>query len=813
MAQERKSRREVLAAIKSIPSISELLSAHEGHYDHELDLEVTVYGRNYGGKKVGPYVRLLNYEPGEAVIMEGDWGGNTFYIVADGYVDVFIKTPDNREAKVAELKAGTQFGEMSVLAGVPRNATVKAPSAQPAQILEIQRPALRLLRKLPKFSESLDKTYRSHGRNASIEDLKVITGVNPALLDDLKNLSLFRVFSKNHVLFREKAKTDRLYIIKEGWFRRSQETDRGEEVEDFLGRGYCLGVEGMTQTGEWPYTVTLMGRTEVLEISVMRLRQNPELLNALTGALGRFSPPPFMGKVSELQPAVRDRMLTAQEDLIDTGLVDGNNLLVMDMDLCVRCGNCSLACHKIHGQSRLLRRGVHVTRLDAPRPSAIQSVLSPSVCMHCKDPECLTGCPTGAIGRFGQGQVDIEPRTCIGCGDCATQCPYNAITLIPRRPKAAEANGGFAGKLRDLFRLAPDPLPPPVETTEDLVAVKCNLCNDRTTLNPPGSKRQAYSCEENCPTGALARVNPRQYFAEIGAIEGLMLMDQTHAVGRNIHKSDPPKRLTHIIGILLTVILTAATVWGINEYGLGERLLSFLNMRWITGLVGLIGIAAVMAYPVRRQMYRRRAGPLRYWMLAHSYLGVIAGIMILLHGGTSSGGALTTALMISWDLVILTGLFGIFIYFVGPRILTKIEGSPLLIDDLKARREELQKDIATIASSPSEPLRNLVRNRVIPRFVTFGYLLRQYLKRENLDDMIHSAKESFKADSATLSDEKDRRKLDRAVEAAVTLRRVDALIYVHRILKLWLAPHVAFTSLMLALMIVHIIQVIYYAAR
>ena len=44
-------------------------------------------------------------------------------------------------------------------------------------------------------------------------------------------------------------------------------------------------------------------------------------------------------------------------------------------------------------------------------------------------------------------------------------------------------------------------------------------------------------------------------------------------------------------------------------------------------------------------------------------------------------------------------------------------------------------------------------------------------------------------------------------------RRVDALIYLHRICKAWLPPHVATTSLMLALMIVHIVQVIYYASR
>ena len=67
-------------AIKSIPSLADLLSTHDGHFDYELDLEVIVYGRNYGGKKVGPYVRLLTFEPGETIIKEGDWGGNTFYV-------------------------------------------------------------------------------------------------------------------------------------------------------------------------------------------------------------------------------------------------------------------------------------------------------------------------------------------------------------------------------------------------------------------------------------------------------------------------------------------------------------------------------------------------------------------------------------------------------------------------------------------------------------------------------------------------------------------------------------------------------------
>jgi len=791
--------------------MKDLLSTHDGHYDHELDLEVTVYGRNYSGKKVGPYVRYLSYEPGEAVITEGDWGGNTFYVLVNGKLDVFVRTADHKSTKVAEYNAGSEFGQMSVLAGVPRTATVRAPANAGADVLEVQRPALRLLRKLNAFAESLDLAYRRHGRDNALDDLKDIIGLAPELLADLKNICLFRVFTKNHVLVRESTPMDRIYLIKQGWLRRAV-AHGDNEVEDFVGRGFCFGVEGVLKNLSWPQTITVLGRTEVVELSVGKLRQNVALREALFQKLAAFGPPEFGSRLSSNQ-RVAERELESQRSLIDTGLVDATNLLVMDMDLCVRCGNCSLACHTIHGQSRLLRRGIHVTRLDAPRPGALQSVLAPAVCMHCQDPECLTGCPTGAIGRFGAGQIDIEPRSCIGCGDCASQCPYNAITLISRKSKTPEAaKPSFKHKLADYLRLQPEPLPASVDATEDLLAVKCNLCSDREGMNPKGAKRRAYSCEENCPTGALARINPRQYFTEIGNIEGLLTLAPGQAVGRNIHKSDPAKKLSHTIGIFLTVLLTAAAVAGLRKYGLGERLVSFLNLRWITGLVGLVGIAVVMTYPARRRIYTRRAGPLRYWLLSHTYAGTIAGIMILLHGGSDSGGALTTSLMISFDLVILTGLFGMLLYLVVPRLLTKIEGAPLLIDDLKQRREELRKEIAGIIASAAPPVQSLLTRRVMPRFLSFGFLLRQYLRREPLEVMIGRAQASFGSSLGRFNPD-ERARIERAIELAVSLRRVDSLIYLHRLLKVWLPPHVVTTSMMLALLVVHIIQVIYYASR
>ncbi|MCA1634445.1 MAG: 4Fe-4S dicluster domain-containing protein [Acidobacteria bacterium] len=334
-------------------------------------------------------------------------------------------------------------------------------------------------------------------------------------------------------------------------------------------------------------------------------------------------------------------------------------------------------------------------------------MLSPSVCLHCQDPECLTGCPTGAIGRFTEGHIDINPETCIGCADCATQCPYNAISMIPRSASTPPPPRLLDG-LKRLLSLAPPKQPPPVTETEDLLAVKCNLC-ENTPLNPPRAKRAAYSCQENCPTGALVRVNPREYFNEAKNSIGIIFKDQTHAIGRNIHKRDNPARLFHIMGVLATIIVTWATVWAVRRYTLdGRPFGTWLTVRWITGLAGLGGIALVLTYSARKQIYRRRAGPLRYWMLAHVYIGLIAGIVLLLHGGRNSGGLLTSLLMVSLDVAIVSGLFGIGCYKLVPRIMTSIEGDPLLVEDLRARRRELREMLALINTS-DEALRHLVK--------------------------------------------------------------------------------------------------------
>ncbi|MFN2516817.1 MAG: cyclic nucleotide-binding domain-containing protein [Pyrinomonadaceae bacterium] len=833
MPREITDRNAILSSLKSLELTSELFIEQNGKLKNANDLQVIVEGKeNPSGKKVGPYVRLLAYDSGEAIMRQGEWGGNTFYLSVNGALDVYIAEPSGDQRKISRLQPGTCFGEMAVLAGVERNATVIVPKHETATVLEVTRPALRLLRKLPRFGHVIDETYRAHGLGRVLEELTHEgSTANDQIVRELRNIGKFMVYAKHHVLCEEGTPIEKVVLVKSGWVRRVSGVSldpaasgiavgMGETIGvDFLGAGNCLGLEGANHNQTWKYSASVMARTEVLEIPVAALAADPALRDRIVAAFAAFSTvddnPPAIELVKDL------RALASTEAEIATGIVDGANLLVMDMDLCVRCGNCSLACHKVHGQSRLLRRGISITRPVSLGSSRTQHVLSPQVCMHCKDPECLTGCPTGAIFRDPRGYVDIDPATCIGCFDCATQCPYDAISMVPRN----EGNSGdgehrqpaltfdLMGALKKTFGLSKPSAPLPLTPSDDVAAIKCNLC-EHTPLNPQGSQTQAYSCEENCPTGALLRVDPVRYFSEVERTQGLIFRNQTQAFGRNIHKSDPLAKTIHVAGVALIVLAGTAAIWGLLAHGFDELLTgTWLTMRWTTGLVGLFGVAAVMTYPLRKQVYRRRAGALRYWMLVHVYIGGLAGLILMLHAGRHTGGLLTTALYLTFDMVIASGLFGIASYVIAPRIMTSIEGEPLLVEDLIGRRVELQQELDEIVKESEGWLREEIEERVVNRFLTFSFLLRQFTRREPLTASLAEARELFKERLTRLASNEERTLLLKAVETAVTLRRVEALIYLHKILKLWIAPHVVSTSAMLALMIVHVIQVIYFAVK
>ena len=180
--------------------------------------------------------------------------------------------------------------------------------------------------------------------------------------------------------------------------------------------------------------------------------------------------------------------LTADPEFEQLGLIQGQKLMLIDLDRCTRCGDCVRACVNTHndGASRLF--------LDGPR---FGKYLVPNACRKCLDPVCMIGCPVGSIVRGSDGEIVIK-NWCIGCQLCADQCPYGAIQMnliaelrqFSDPPAASEAA---------------TPLDIDVETKKvELRAVVCDLCSTLPSKEP--------ACVYHCPHDAAMRIDARYEF-------------------------------------------------------------------------------------------------------------------------------------------------------------------------------------------------------------------------------------------------------------------------------------------------------------
>ena len=80
-------------------------------------------------------LELASYGPGDILILEGD-PGTSLFVVTSGTVRAYVRQPDGKNKMVREMGEGSFFGEISVLSGKPRTATVTAKTPVEALVLE-----------------------------------------------------------------------------------------------------------------------------------------------------------------------------------------------------------------------------------------------------------------------------------------------------------------------------------------------------------------------------------------------------------------------------------------------------------------------------------------------------------------------------------------------------------------------------------------------------------------------------------------------------------------------------------------------------
>jgi CRP-like cAMP-binding protein len=84
-------------------------------------------------------LNLLTYESGEIIMTEGE-PGTSLYVLTTGVVRAYVINTFGSNVQVRTMEEGEFFGEISLVAGSPRTATITA--AAHCELLELDRKAL-----------------------------------------------------------------------------------------------------------------------------------------------------------------------------------------------------------------------------------------------------------------------------------------------------------------------------------------------------------------------------------------------------------------------------------------------------------------------------------------------------------------------------------------------------------------------------------------------------------------------------------------------------------------------------------------------
>ena len=387
------------------------------------------------------------------------------------------------------------IGEMTCLNHYPRSATVVAKEA--GEVLEIGRNVLYMLQRDKVSRDVLGQAYRKRALRSHLQDISLFKHLNAAQREECIEFLRDRVelihVDPGQVVFRQGDLADHFYMVRLGFVKVVQTYRNEQIVLDYLGPGGHFGeialVSQMSDrvAHQYPEGLSAGIRTATCsaldDVELVRIRGEHfrELLDKQADLRDTIAKEAV--RLLEKDRDSRQRLGDNLGDFLEQGLFDAQKLLVLDLESCTRCDECTKACADSHdGVTRLIREGLRFDKF-----------LVASSCRSCLDPYCLVGCPVDAIHRRPRDkdspnalEIVIEDW-CIGCSQCAKNCPYGNINM------------------HAVQESRPDPEQPGRERAVlQSRATTCDLCRDIVGVDGD------VSCVYACPHHAAFRMSGQE---------------------------------------------------------------------------------------------------------------------------------------------------------------------------------------------------------------------------------------------------------------------------------------------------------------
>jgi ABC-type lipoprotein export system ATPase subunit/CRP-like cAMP-binding protein len=179
------------------------------------------------------------FQPNSAIIRQGE-RGDKFYILLSGNADVYINMPGGSELQVNRLKPGQYFGEMALLGGGVRAATVKASHEGPVSVLGLNEKELNSL-----IDESRSLREELMGlveRRHMYHQLQSLSSLDENLLSSILKETKPAMYNEGHEIIKQGEVGDTFYLLLEGQVDILVKDERGGEVlVNQLRRGSYFG--------------------------------------------------------------------------------------------------------------------------------------------------------------------------------------------------------------------------------------------------------------------------------------------------------------------------------------------------------------------------------------------------------------------------------------------------------------------------------------------------------------------------------------------------------------------------------------------
>ena len=428
------------------------------------------------------------------VIFERNGVGSSLFGIAQGSVLVEV---DPKDPKITvPIPAGSIFGEVGLISGRRRGATIRAG----ANTIVIEIPRTAALKLMAQVAEARETVNRITTERQILQIFK--SGLTPADLAEVLPEAQTLEVKAGQPIMVEGDEGDDLFIIRSGSMIVEKMVGGKNVFLSYVPAGSYSGEMALLDGGRRTATVKAAIRSQVVRLPGEPFRRllakKPALLKRMREEVAsRRKVNAFVEEQKDNFGGVVDMYSSVASFLIDQGIGEATDVLLIDETLCVGCDNCEKACADSHeGLSRLNR--------EAGKTYA--KIHVPTSCRHCEHPYCMTDCPPNAIQRGPDGEVFISDA-CIGCGNCQRNCPYDVIQMDkPPPPKP-----GLLAWM--LFGKGPGPGEPdkawrekqpkgPVEKGK--VAIKCDMCT---------GKAGGPACVRACPTGAAIRVSPEEFLS------------------------------------------------------------------------------------------------------------------------------------------------------------------------------------------------------------------------------------------------------------------------------------------------------------